>query len=225
MKSTNHFSRTLSFLLFAQIERSKSVVNDQVRKELLKKKKTTRTAVLDNNDDDDDANFVPQTYEKSEEDQDAIRAILMNSFLFKNMRRQQLQGVIDSMVREEVKAPTLLIREGDPGDKFYIATTGSFEVVIKTFLNGVFDITTGIAVKVLDSGTSFGELSLMYNQPRSCTIRTKTDAIVFSLDRRSFKRYLIQANQAAADNRLNTLKNVKLLQKLGELVLRQVGCR
>ena len=66
MKSTNHFSRTLSFLVFAQVIRKESsVVNDDVRKELLKKKKgaKTRTAVLDNNDDDDDADFIPQTYE------------------------------------------------------------------------------------------------------------------------------------------------------------------
>lgn len=207
------------------IQKSESSVNDDVRKQLLAKKKgqKTRTAVLDNNDDEDDEDFVPQTYAKSQEDQDAIRAILMDSFLFKNMRAVQLQGVIDSMIKEEVKAPTLLIREGDPGDKFYIATTGSFEVVIKTFLNGIFNIRTGIAVKVLDSGTSFGELSLMYNQPRSCTIRTKTDATVFSLDRRSFKRYLIQANQAQADIHLKTLKNVKLLQNLGEQVLRQIA--
>ena len=182
----------------------------------------TRNAVPAEIDQDDDEDFTPEYHEKSDADQQKIRKILLDSFIFKNMQPRQLQGVIDCMAKEVVNAPTLLIREGDPGDKFYVATSGSFEVVIKTFIGGVFDVSKGICVKVLSSGTSFGELALMYNQARSATIRTKTDAVVFSLDRRSFKKYLIQANQAQADVHVNTLKNVKLLAGLGEPILRQV---
>lgn len=209
-----------------RIKRQESVVADDIRRQILaksKSKKLKKRVAFAGEGDDDEGDFIPQTYEKSQEDQDLVRKYLLESFLFKNLRPQQLQGVIDCMKKEEVKAPTLLIREGDPGDKFYIATAGEFEVVINTFIDGVFDIDTGKAVKDLGVGTSFGELSLMYGQPRSCTIRTKVDAVVFSLDRRSFKRYLIQANQAQANVRLNTLKSVKLLSDLGENILRQIA--
>merc|ERR1711937_436113 len=109
-----------------------SFVDEDIRKQLLTKKKgnKTRNAVLDHAEEDDDEDFVPKTYKKSVEDQDKIRKILLDSFLFKNLRNAQLQGVIDCMEKQIVPAPTLLIREGDPGDKFYIATSGSFEVVI-----------------------------------------------------------------------------------------------
>lgn len=199
-------------------------MNSNIRKQLLlqSKEKNTRVAVPAEIDNDDEGEFIPAYHAKSQTDQHKIRTVLLKSFLFKNLQPNQMQGVIDCMAKEIVNAPTLLIREGDPGDKFYVATSGSFEVVVGTFKGGVFDISKGKVVVELGSGTSFGELALMYNQPRSATIRTKTDAVVFSLDRRSFKKYLIQANQAQADVHYNMLQNVELFANLGENVLRQI---
>ena len=201
-------------------------MNSNIRKQLLLQSKekgvSKRVAVPAEIEEEEDGDFTPQYHEKSETDQQRIRKVLLKSFLFKNLQPQQMQGVIDCMAKETVNASTLLIREGDPGDKFYVATSGSFEVVVGTFIGGVFDISTGKVVVELGPGTSFGELALMYNQPRSATIRTKTDAVVFSLDRRSFKKYLIQANQAQADVHYQVLQNVELFANLGETVLRQV---
>ena len=49
-----------------------------------------------------------------------------------------------------------------------------------------------LATKVaeLPAGASFGELALLYNQPRNATVRAATAGRVWTLDRVSFKRFL-----------------------------------
>ena len=50
------------------------------------------------------------------------------------------------------------------------------------------------AVKAFGSGDSFGELALMYNCPRTATIRARTDVVLWSLDRVSFRMIVLEAN-------------------------------
>ena len=41
-------------------------------------------------------------------------------------------------------------------------------------------------LKVYHPGDSFGELALLYNAPRAATIISKTNSVLFSLDRDTF---------------------------------------
>lgn len=41
-------------------------------------------------------------------------------------------------------------------------------------------------LKTYHPGESFGELALLYNVPRAATIKSKTDSILFGLDRQTF---------------------------------------
>ncbi len=41
-------------------------------------------------------------------------------------------------------------------------------------------------IKPYHSGDAFGELALLYNAPRAASIRTKTESVLFSLDRETF---------------------------------------
>ena len=41
-------------------------------------------------------------------------------------------------------------------------------------------------LKTYKPGESFGELALLYNAPRAATIKSKTNSILFSLDRDTF---------------------------------------
>ena len=63
-------------------------MSNNIRKQLLNKSKQkgvkTRNAVPAEIDQDDDEDFTPEYHEKSDADQQKIRKILLDSFIFKN---------------------------------------------------------------------------------------------------------------------------------------------
>lgn len=92
--------------------------------------------------------------------------------------------LIRAMVREEIKAGELLIVEGESGTKLYVVESGTLQVTI----NGTF-------IREMSAGTLLGELSLLYDAPRSATIKCVTDTVVWSMSRQIFKK--VQANTSS----------------------------
>lgn len=48
--------------------------------------------------------------------------------------------------------------------------------------------------KYLERGVAFGELALIYNAPRSAGLKAKGDCYVWGLQRRVFKKVLMEMN-------------------------------
>jgi len=76
-----------------------------------------------------------------------------------------------------------IVRQNDPGDKFYIVARGQVEVWRTEEPSGN---TTRMAV--LQDGDFFGEITLMTGFPRTATVRTKTVCTCISLERGQFNR-------------------------------------
>jgi len=58
-----------------------------------------------------------------------------------------------------------IIREGDDGDYFYVISSGLYDIYVNKDGNGDKKVNT------LENEGSFGELALMYSQPRSATVK------------------------------------------------------
>jgi ATP-binding cassette, subfamily B, bacterial len=84
------------------------------------------------------------------------------------------------MEREEIGPGTAIVREGDPGDRFYVLFAGMLSV--SNTVMGRRD--------VLRPGDYFGEVALAMDVPRTATVTAITPAVVASCDRATFDEFL-----------------------------------
>jgi CRP-like cAMP-binding protein len=82
----------------------------------------------------------------------------------------------DRMQRDEVAAGTVLINEGEPGDRFFVLLSG---------VAGVSQASLGYR-NVLRAGDYFGEVALTMNVPRTATVTAMTPCVVASCDAATF---------------------------------------
>jgi CRP-like cAMP-binding protein len=93
---------------------------------------------------------------------------------------QTLAVLAKQMVREEVAPGTALMREGDPGDRFYVVFAGMLSVTNSSMGER----------EILRPGDYFGEVALAMDMPRTATVTAITPAVVASCDRATFDEFL-----------------------------------
>ena len=80
------------------------------------------------------------------------------------------------MEREEVGPGTVIVREGDPGDRFYVVFAGMLSVSQSSLGSR----------GVLRPGDYFGEVALAMDVPHTATVSAITPSVVASCDRATF---------------------------------------
>ncbi|MGH2971028.1 MAG: cyclic nucleotide-binding domain-containing protein [Gaiellaceae bacterium] len=93
---------------------------------------------------------------------------------------QTLAQLAKQMEREEVAPGTVIVREGDPGDRFYVLFSGMLAVSQSGYGGR----------NVLRPGDYFGEVALAMDVPRTATVTAITPAVVASCDRATFDEFL-----------------------------------
>lgn len=105
---------------------------------------------------------------------------------FRNLPPATLAGIADKMQLERYPAGTVLFRQDDPGEKFYVIRRGQAEVTRVGEDGGAF-------TKELGPGESFGEIALLKDVPRTATVTAKDDLEVYSLGKEDFKAAVDQS--------------------------------
>jgi cAMP-dependent protein kinase regulator len=106
--------------------------------------------------------------------------VLNNIKIFEELSDYERTRIADVVEGMDVRAGTVIVREGEPGDTFYMIEEGTVEV--STEQRG--------AIGTLRSGNVFGELALLFDKPRQATIRAVTDVKMCVLGRANFANYL-----------------------------------
>merc|ERR1719160_1089505 len=101
--------------------------------------------------------------------------------LLQSMSDYERSQVADGLKSEKFDSGAVIMKEKDPGDKFYILEEGTAEAVKEGKAE---------AVMSYNAGDYFGELALLRNQPRAATVTCTSACKVLTLDRRAFKRLL-----------------------------------
>ena len=96
---------------------------------------------------------------------------------FAKLGLRRLAGVLPYMTLAEWPAGHLVCREGEPGDAFYLIYRGRVSVLKRGWDK---------PVAVLKDGQFFGEMALLFRQPRTATVRTLARTQLFVLSARDF---------------------------------------
>lgn len=139
-----------------------------------------------------------------------IGKMLLASPVFSFMTQKQLAFLIRNLKSEKVKSGSVIFRQGDEGDRFYIIQEGNIHLERIEHSVKTLDI-------VLKSGNFFGEMALVKNIPRTATAEAISDCLLFSLDKECFCSII--GNTLFGGKELNSLINERAAQ-LGQEVLK-----
>jgi cAMP-dependent protein kinase regulator len=89
--------------------------------------------------------------------------------------------IADALEAQKFPTGTIIIKEGDPGEAFYLLEDGEAEA----FKHGVEK-----PVMTYHKGDYFGELALLNDAPRAASVVAKTDVKVATLGKDGFQRLL-----------------------------------
>lgn len=140
---------------------------------------------------------------KSDQAKERIRKATNKNFLFMGLEEDQRRELEDVMFEVEKQAGSVIIKQGEEGDNFYILESGSCEVIINN--NKVAEI---------EAPASFGELALMYNTPRAATVRALTHVRLWAIGRPTFRKILLISTLNRRKKFESFLAKVPILQSL-----------
>jgi predicted MFS family arabinose efflux permease len=86
-----------------------------------------------------------------------------------------LERLASQLVELREPADTAIIREGEPGDRFYVLAEGVVDVYAAER-----------RLSTLERGDYFGEIALLRDVPRTATVVARTDVLLYALEREEF---------------------------------------
>jgi MFS family permease len=95
--------------------------------------------------------------------------------IFAPLPGPSLDHLAGRLVPLQLDAGTVVVREGEEGDRFYIVAEGTVEVTSE-----------GGSASTLAAGDHFGEIALIRESPRTATVTTTTPVVLYALDRDDF---------------------------------------
>ena len=102
-------------------------------------------------------------------------ALLRSLGIFRALPVPALEGVAQNASDVSVPAGETIVRQGEPGDRYYAIADGTVEV-----------LRDDVLVNTLGRGEGFGEIALVHEVPRTATVRTVTETRLFAIEREPF---------------------------------------
>ena len=125
-------------------------------------------------------------------------ALLRSLGIFRALPVPALEGVAQNALDVSVPAGQAIVRQGEPGDRYYAIADGTVEV-----------LRDDVVVNTLGRGEGFGEIALLHEVPRTATVRTVTETRLFAIEREPFLVALTghaptRHHNSSADSRANS---------------------
>ncbi|MFW6358626.1 MAG: cyclic nucleotide-binding domain-containing protein [Chroococcales cyanobacterium] len=116
---------------------------------------------------------------------------------FQNFSDAEIRNLANRGDKKIVREGQYLFREGDAGDAFFILLEGSVGIYVDKLNKHIRD---------LGKGSFFGEMSLLLKMPRTASVKTNTDTLLFVLTSENLQEILAS----------NTNLMEAVIEKMGE---------
>lgn len=161
--------------------------------------------------EDDDKN-IP-VYDKTDEEMERLKESMQKALILRSLDPAQSLKVAKAVHPITVKAGEVVIKEGDEeADSFYVIESGILDVykLLKQDDGSMED------KKVFEyvEGGSFGELALLYNQPRAATVKARVESKLWVLDRRTFQGIVVRAAYKKRQLYMDIMEKIDFLSEL-----------
>eukprot|EP00300_Choanocystis_sp_HF-7_P041961 c8742_g1_i2.p1 GENE.c8742_g1_i2~~c8742_g1_i2.p1 ORF type:complete len:363 (+),score=97.19 c8742_g1_i2:22-1089(+) len=100
--------------------------------------------------------------------------------IFSTLSHAEKMKLADALIPRKVQAGTLIVKQGDVGDMFYIVEDGAVIVEQET-PEGTIE-----TVNEKSAGDYFGEIALMSSLPRSANVKAVSDCVILTVARKEF---------------------------------------
>ncbi|MGP1387445.1 MAG: mechanosensitive ion channel domain-containing protein [Thainema sp.] len=120
-------------------------------------------------------------FSQSTDRANTLSVLLRQVRYFENLSEIDIRQLIEIGYRTQFAPSELIFREGDPGDAFYVILSGQVEVLAERLQK---------RLTILEAGQFFGEVSLLLGIPRTATVRTTANTLLFVINSRSFSKLL-----------------------------------
>jgi len=107
--------------------------------------------------------------------------------IFSSLAGPTLEGIAHLLVPVSARAGEVVIREGDPGDRYYLIADGTLAVSRE-----------GRHLATIGRGQGFGEIALLHNSPRTSSVIANDEVMLYALDKDAFV-LLLTGHPAAHD--------------------------
>jgi MFS family permease len=112
---------------------------------------------------------------------DPARARLLEHRIFAGLPVPRLEAAARALEPVPITAGQVVVRQGDPADRFYVIAEGTVRVTQVPDGGGA-----ETELRTLEAGDVFGEIGILRGSPRTATVTATTDGALLALDAPEF---------------------------------------
>ena len=114
-----------------------------------------------------------------------LRRVLQQAYFLQLLTPKELDQLVVSLKAARVFKGYEIIKQGDPGDAFYLIATGKVSVWMNKGSEKV-------KMAELRADDFFGEMALISNEPRNATVTAEGQTELFVLQKSDFEKILLK---------------------------------
>ena len=160
-----------------------------------------------------------------------IMNLTKNLKIFENISCSiEHQNISKALILETYKPNQVIIKQGEKGESLYYILHGLVSMQLSIQIDtGIKDKSQVVSVKKnlgeLSDGEFFGEVSLIYNIPRTATATALTDTTLIRIDKHPFNRYLKHLFEGQLEDLIEFMELCPIFRGMSKDLLIHLGIR